>query len=186
MFSENCRCCREGEDMNETERLVWELEQRRLIAEVLLDYSHFVDRNDPQGLVAQVFCPDGCFELGSRHAVIGRAELALMFARTLALFSRTSHHVTNIKVIFTGAQTGAETAESTAYVYAWHLTVDGGRRIDLWGRYHDRHRLSAEGWRIATRRLTVAGSDGWIDPPFELAERLPNPTETPPPKITRR
>ena len=168
--------------MSETERLIWELEQRRLIAEVLIDYSHFVDRNDPDGLVARVFCEDGCFELGSRHAVIGRADLALMVARTLAPFSRTSHHVTNIKVTVTGA----ETAESTAYVYAWHLTVAGGRRIDLWGRYHDRHRLTAEGWRIANRRLTVAGSDGWIDPPFELSERLPNPQETPAPKITRR
>ena len=168
--------------MSDTERLVWELEQRRLIAEVLMDYSHFVDRNDPQGLVAGVFCEDGCFELGSRHAVIGRAELALMFARTLAPFSRTSHHVTNIKVTFTGA----ESAESTAYVCAWHVTAAEGRRIDLWGRYHDRHRLTAEGWRIANRRLTVAGSDGWTDPPFELSERLPSPADTPSPKITRR
>lgn len=168
--------------MNVTGRLVWELEQRRLIAEVLMDYSHFVDRNDPEGLVAQVFCEDGCFELGSRHVVIGRADLALMFARTLAPFRRTSHHVSNIRVTFTGA----ETAESTAYVYAWHLTATEGRRIDLWGRYHDQHRLTAQGWRIATRRLTVAGSDGWIDPPFELAERLPSPPETPPPKITKR
>ena len=172
--------------MIETARVVWELEQRRLIAEVLTDYSHFVDRNDPQGLVDRVFCEDGTFELGSRHAVIGRAELALMFAKTLAPFSRTSHHVTNIKVTFTGDQMGVEMAESTAYVYAWHLTADGGRRIDLWGRYHDRHRLTAEGWRIATRQLTVAGSDGWIDPPFELAERLPSPADTPSPKITRR
>ncbi len=167
--------------MSETERLLWELEQRRLIAEMLTDYSHFVDCNDPTTLVARVFCADGCFELGSRHAVIGRADLALMFARTLAPFSRTSHHVTNIRVTFTGA----DTAESTAYVYAWHLTLDG-RRIDLWGRYHDRHRLTTEGWRIANRRLTVAGSDGWVDPPFELAERLPSPAETPSPRITRR
>ena len=142
--------------MSETEHLVWELEQRRLIAEVLIDYCFFVDRNDPQGLVARVFCEHGCFELGSRHAVIGRADLALMFARTLAPFSRTSHHVTNIKMTFTGA----DTAESTAYVYAWHLTVAEGRRIDLWGRYHDRHRLTAEGWRIELRRLTVAGKIG--------------------------
>ena len=176
--------------MSETERLVWELEQRRLIAEVLMDYSYFVDRNDPEGLVARVFCADGSFELGARHAVIGRADLALMFAKTLAPFSRTSHHVSNIRVTFTGAQTGAQkgaqTAESTAYVCAWHLTAAEGRRIDLWGRYHDRHRLTAEGWRIANRRLTVAGSDGWIDPPFELAERMPSPAETPSPKITRR
>ena len=168
--------------MRDSERLVWELEQRRLIAELLIDYSHFVDRNDPQGLVAQVFCEDGCFELGARHAVIGRADLALMFARTLAPFSRTSHHVTNIKVTLTGA----DTAESTAYVYAWHLTAADGRRIDLWGRYHDRHRLTPEGWRIANRRLTVAGSDGWINPPFEGSERLASPPDTPSPQITRR
>lgn len=172
--------------MSETARLVWELEQRRLISEVLVDYSHFVDRNDPAGLVARVFCEDGCFELGSRHAVIGRADLALMFARTLAPFSRTSHHVSNIMVTLTGAHMGAETAVSTAYVYAWHLTADEGRRIDLWGRYHDQHRLTPEGWRIANRRLTVAGSDGWINPPFELADRLPSPIDTPSPKISRR
>jgi SnoaL-like domain len=168
--------------MSGTERLVWELEQRRLIAEVLMGYSLFVDRNDPAGLVAQVFCEDGCFELGSRHAVIGRADLALMFARTLAPFRRTSHHVSNIRVTFTGP----DTAESTAYVYAWHVMAEDGRRVEVWGRYHDRHRLTPEGWRIANRRLTVAGSDGWIDPPFELAERLPSPAETPSPKITRR
>ena len=168
--------------MSETTHLVWELEQRRLIAEVLMTYSHFVDRNDPQDLVARVFCEDGCFELGARNAVIGRKDLALMFAKTLAPFSRTSHHVSNIKVTFTGP----ETAESTAYVYAWHLTLAEGRRIDLWGRYHDRHRLTSEGWRIATRRLTVAGSDGWTDPPFELAERLASPADTPSPRITRR
>jgi hypothetical protein len=172
----------QGDTMSETERLVWELEQRRLIVDLLADYSHFVDRNDAALLVSRVFCEDGCFELGSGHAVIGRADLALMFARTLAPFSRTSHHVSNIKVTLTGP----DTAKSTAYVYAWHLTLAEGRRIDLWGRYHDRHRLTDEGWRIENRRLTVAGSDGWIDPPFEPSERLPSPAETPSPRITRR
>ncbi|MBW3095984.1 nuclear transport factor 2 family protein [Pseudohoeflea coraliihabitans] len=167
--------------MSQDEGLLWELEQRRLISEVLIDYCHFVDRNDPEGLVSEVFCEDGRFELGSRHAVIGRPDLALMFARTLAAFSRTSHHVSNIKIDLTGPQT----ARSTAYVYAWHVTVNEGRRIDLWGRYHDRHSLTDKGWRIASRRLTVAGSDGWIDPPFELAERLQSPAKTPSPKITR-
>jgi len=164
------------------ERLVWELENRRLITETLLDYSLYVDRNDPAMLVDKVFCADGCFELGARHAVIGRENLQLMFAKTLAPFSATSHHVSNVRIRFTGD----DTAESTAYVYAWHLTVADSKRIDLWGRYHDRHRLTAQGWRIATRRLSAAGSDGWNDPPFERVERLPNPMHTPSPQITRR
>ena len=167
--------------MIETEDLAWQLEQRRLIGEVLMDYSFFVDRNDPEGLVAAVFCEDGRFELGARHAVVGRAELSRMFAKTLAPFSRTSHHVSNIRVTLTGQ----ETADSTAYVYAWHVMEEDGRRIDLWGRYHDQHRMTPDGWRIAVRRLTVAGADGWIDPPFEFAERLPNPSNPPSPKITK-
>ena len=170
------------ETKSTNERLVWELVQRQRITETLLDYSHFVDRNDPAALVEQVFCVDGCFELGSRHAVIGRENLAKMFAKTLAAFTATSHHLSNVRIQFTSDTT----ADSTAYVYAWHSAVGDGRRIDLWGRYHDRLRLTPQGWRIADRRLSVAGSDGWENPPFELAERLPNPNHTPSPDITRR
>ena len=111
-------------------KLLWELEQRRRIEETLMDYSFFVDRNDPIELVNRVFCEDGCFELGSKHAVVGREQLALMFAKTLAQFTRTSHHLSNVRVSFDGD----ETADSSAYVYAWHVDASDGRRIDLWGR----------------------------------------------------
>lgn len=163
------------------ERVLWELEQRRLITETLQDYCHYVDRNDAQALATRVFAADGRFELGSKHAVVGREQLALMFAKTLCVFTRTSHHLSNVRIRFTGD----DTAESTAYVYAWHLAADDGRRIDLWGRYADRLRLTGEGWRIASRRLTVAGSDGWHNPPFELVDRLPNPSDPPSPRVER-
>jgi len=162
-------------------RLTWELEQRRLIEETLLDYARFVDRNDPVSLAGSVFCEDGQFELGSEHAVVGRAELERMFAKTLSAFSRTSHHVSNIRIRFVAD----EVAESSAYVYAWHIDARDGRRIDLWGRYHDTLRLTEEGWRIARRHLSVAGTDGWVDPPFELTERLPSADDLPSPTITR-
>lgn len=163
-------------------RLLWETVQRQLISETLQDYSYYVDRNDPAGLVEQVFCEDGEFELGARHAVVGRAELAKMFAKTLAPFRATSHHLSNIRIRFEGDAR----ATSTAYVYAWHIAADDGHRIDLWGRYHDHLRLTAAGWRIAVRRLSVAGSDGWLNPPFDVIERLPNPADPPSPKVTRR
>lgn len=162
-------------------RVVRELEQRRLITEVLQEYCTLVDRNDPATLVERVFAPDATFELGSRHAVVGRGELAKLFARTLAAFTATSHHVSNVRIAFDGEQA----ATSNAYVYAWHRTLDG-RRVDIWGRYDDRLVLLDEGWRIATRHLTMAGHDGWIDAPFEQVERLPNPVETPSPVVQRR
>ena len=163
-------------------RALWEVVQRQLITETLQDYCHYVDRNDPAGIVEHVFCTDGAFELGARHAVVGHEQLILMFAKTLAPFEMTSHHLSNVRIRFTGDAS----AESTAYVYAWHVAAAGGKRIDLWGRYRDQLRLTDAGWRIASRRLTVAGSDGWDNPPFDLSERLPNPVNPPSPRITRR
>jgi ketosteroid isomerase-like protein len=162
-------------------RIVWELEQRRLITETLQDYCHFVDRNDPQTLVQRVFATDATFELGSRRAVSGRAELAKMFAKTLAAFTSTSHHLSNVAITFDGD----DHADSSAYVYAWHRTADGAG-VQLWGRYADRLVRTEEGWRISNRRISAAGAEGWANAPFESPERLPNPDELPSPVITRR
>ncbi|MBL6751735.1 MAG: nuclear transport factor 2 family protein [Nevskia sp.] len=164
------------------ERRVWELQQRELITETLVNYCMQVDRNDPAQIVEQVFCEDGCFELGERHAVVGHDNLRLMFAKTLAAFSATSHHLSNVVIRFTGEAS----AEATAYIYAWHLHAADGHRIDLWGRYQDRLALTPKGWRISRRRLLAAGSDGWENAPFGAVERLPNPAHTPSPAITRR
>lgn len=161
--------------------ILWELEQRRLITETLLDYCEYVDRNDPTTLVRLVFTEDAAFELGSTRAVIGREELAKMFAKTLAAFSATSHHLSNVRIGFVGD----EAAESSAYVYAWHRTLDG-QQVEVWGRYHDRVRLTLEGWRIERRHLSMAGSHGWDAAPFEPVPRLANPHETPSPLIQRR
>ena len=162
-------------------RLVWELEQRRLITDTLTAYCTLVDRNDPAALVERVFSEDGCVELGARHAVVGRTELIKLFARTLAGFEATSHHLSNVVIDLHGD----DSATATSSVYAWHRTVDG-RRVEAWGRYADRLQLGPDGWRIAVRRLSMAGSDGWRDAPFEQIERLPNPSATPAPTVLRR
>ena len=162
-------------------RTVWELEQRRLIGETLVAYCEHVDRNDPATLVAEVFTPDAAFELGPDHAVVGRDDLAKMFAKTLCGFTATSHHLSNVRVELEGQ----DRARAAAAVYAWHQTLDG-RRVEVWGRYHDQLHLTAQGWRIAVRRISAAGADGWWGAPFELLERLPNPVDPPSPAIQRR
>ncbi len=150
------------------ERLLWELAQRPLIEGVLLDYCEAVDLNDPERLVTEVFAPDGRFELGSKRAVVGSEALREMFGKTFTQFDACSHHLSNVRITITGD----DTADASAYVYAWHRFVPGGERVDLWGRYHDRLRLVDGDWRIASRRLTVAG-DEWPGSPFERIPRKP-------------
>lgn len=162
-------------------RVVWELEQRRRITEVLQDYCTFVDRNDPANLVRRVFAPDATFELGAERVVTGHENLARMFAKTLAAFTATSHHLSNVRITFDGD----DAAHSTAYVYAWHRTL-AGERVEAWGRYNDRLALVGEDWRIANRHISMAGADGWKDAPFEWIERLPSASELPSPVIQRR
>lgn len=167
-------------------RMVWEQEQRRLITETLLDYCELVDRNDPEALVERVFAPDGAFELGSSRAVVGRENLAKMFSKTLAAFTATSHHLSNLRISFAESVSGAPgRAHATAFVYAWHRTV-GGDRVEVWGRYADTLVRTEAGWRIQSRRATTAGADGWANAPFEYIDRLPNPTDTPSPEVQRR
>ena len=98
------------ETRHKGDRVVWELVQRQQITETLLDYCHFVDRNDPVSLVDRVFCIDGCFELGSRHAVMGRENLARMFAKPLAPFAATSHHLSKVRIRFVGDDVAEFTA----------------------------------------------------------------------------
>lgn len=156
------------------EDLVWELEQRRQITETLLDYCEFIDRNDPDSVATNVFAEDGVFELGSQRAVVGRDNLAKMFAKTLAVFSATSHHLSNVHI----SLEGAEAATASAYVYAWHLTL-AGDRVEAWARYHDKLVLQPEGWRISSRHLSMAGTAGWDTVPFESINRKPNPVNPP-------
>jgi|SoiMethySBSTD1v2_1073268.scaffolds.fasta_scaffold233329_2 ketosteroid isomerase-like protein len=162
-------------------RVVWELDQRRRITEVLQDYCTYVDRNDPGTLVRKVFAPDATFELGSNRAVVGHENLARMFAKTLAPFTATSHHLTNVRIAFDGD----DHAHASASVYAWHCTA-AGARAEVWGRYSDRLVLLEEGWRIENRHISSAGADGWGDAPFQMIERLPSPAELPSPVIERR
>lgn len=160
---------------------MWELEQRRLITETLQEYCEQVDRNDPARLVELVFCEDASFELGARHAVVGHENLSRMFAKTLAGFSRTSHHLSNVKISFESDRS----ATSSAYVYAWHTTL-AGDRVEAWGRYHDRLRLTEAGWRIENRHISMAGHQGWGALEFEMIERLPSAATLPSPEVLRR
>jgi hypothetical protein len=131
---------------------------REAIADLLHGYCRYADLNDPDGIAA-CFTDDCVADYGpgvgapARGAEARRAEAA----RDLSLFAATSHHLSNITVTFDHA----DRARATSVLYAWHRPRDGGSDWTLWAQYHDVVVRTRSGWRIAERRMLVAGADGF-------------------------
>lgn len=132
-----------------------ELADRQAITDVLHAYCFHFDLNEPEA-VAALFTDDATIDYGPEAADIhGAAAIAPTIAVGLArTFAATSHHLSNVRITFTGA----DSAESVSYVYAWHRYVDGSPDGELWGRY--RHALVREpdGWKISSLVLEAAGT----------------------------
>jgi 3-phenylpropionate/cinnamic acid dioxygenase small subunit len=141
------------------------IESRAAIQDLLHRYCYCCDLNDPDGLAA-CFTDDCFVDYGpgvgpARRGAEARREEG---ARDLAMFSATSHHLSNVVVEF---ETD-DRARAKSTVYAWHRPADGGPQWRLWAQYHDVVARTPDGWRIAERRLLVAGSEnfpeswGWL------------------------
>lgn len=154
------------------EAAVWELTQRQAVEGVLLDYCQFVDALDIEG-VSNLFAEDGQMDLGLGRVWQGRAEiLKNMSGRLEQDYTHTSHHLSNIRIVFDGR----ERASASSYVFAWHRQSSDGRERKLFGRYFDDLVMTGEGWKIKRRRLRMAGHDGYPrvpgqPEPFELIPR---------------
>lgn len=151
---------------------VWELRQRLAVESVLLDYCQFVDALDIEA-VAGLFTEDGEMDLGWGRVWHGRQQVyENMSSRLEQDYTHTSHHLSNVRIAFTGR----DRATASSYVFAWHRQAADGRERKLFGRYFDDLVLTTEGWRIRRRRLRMAGHDGYPrvpghDDPFELIPR---------------
>lgn len=132
------------------------------VTDTILDYADYVDRCEPEKW-ADLFCTDGSFDEG--RIVEGRENLDVHVRKLLKLFTSTAHHITNIRV----DRTGAETADASCYVYAWHRKTDG-EDFEIWGRYLDRFRVEDGRWRFEHRRVEMFGSRGW-DIPLDRVPR---------------
>ena len=56
---------------------------------------------------------------------------------------------------------GADRATGITYLHAWHRFADGRRDGHVYGEYRDIFVRTTDGWRIAERRLLVAGEEGF-------------------------
>jgi ketosteroid isomerase-like protein len=132
-----------------------ELADRQAITDLIHGYCFHFDNNEPDA-VAALFTEDATVDYGPEAAtIVGSAAISTTIALGLEqTFAATSHHVSNIQIMFEGL----DHARAVTYLYAWHRYVDGSPDSELWGRY--RHRLvrTGAGWRFTELLLEAAGT----------------------------
>jgi len=133
---------------------VRELADRQAIADLIHAYCLHFDNNEPEE-VAALFAANAVVDYGPEATtIVGADSIAATIAVGLTnTFAATSHHVSNVQIVFEDA----DRARSVSYLYAWHRYVDGSPDGELWGRYRHRFVRTPDGWRIAELRLEVAG-----------------------------
>lgn len=150
------------------------------ITRVLNEYCNALDRMDLPRLCA-LFTEDCLVEYGPEEWLQSRGAAAL--ERSLARmwrWARTSHHLSNVQVEFTGD----DEAGVQSYVQAWHERPDGATATVL-GQYHDRFVRLAAGWRIAERRMVMNGSDSGFAVNINPLDRISAPEGWQPPAGAR-
>ncbi len=98
---------------------------------------------------AGLFCQDGVF---FDDDVVGREAIAARCKMLLSRMERTSHHITNVRVV----SVDGDEAAVDAYVYAWHI-MNGGEIWEVWGRYFSTLRCVDGRWLFADHRIRSAG-----------------------------
>jgi uncharacterized protein (TIGR02246 family) len=148
--------------------LLQQLLDRQEIAAVMAEYARLADLNQPERQAA-TFAADGRVSYHPGEWSAGRAALTDKLRTALAGYTRTSHHVSNIEIGFTGP----DTATAQSAVIAWHRRHDGSEWT-LYGRYVDRWTRTEAGWRLAERELRAAGSVGRDDRELPPLGRAPS------------
>jgi ketosteroid isomerase-like protein len=147
-----------------------ELMDRVKLTNLVNEYCRALDQMDLQS-VAAVFTPDCLVEYGpedlfNSHGADGLVrDLGRMWR-----YTRTSHHLSNVQITLEDE----DHARGVSYVMAWHERPDGTTGI-LYGQYHDKFVRTAQGWRIAHRRLYMNGNDAGFQVKINPFPRTPAP-----------
>ena len=132
---------------------VRQLIDRQAITDVIHEYCRNVDLYR-LAVVAALFTDDCLVDYGpTLGSATGAREVASTLAAGLVRYRATSHHVSNVQLAFDGP----DRATGVTYVYAWHRMRNGRPDAHLWAQYHDVFVRCGVEWRIAERRLKVAG-----------------------------
>ena len=135
-------------------------ETRAAISDVLTTYCTLMDRREFEAMAEQVFTRDVVESHGEGFPdARGRAGVAIQFARMMAPFEGFMHTISNIRF-----EPGPDDAVRTwTYFLAFHWFIETGpdplRPADMitTGVYEDVFVLTAEGWRINSRKRRNVG-----------------------------
>lgn len=153
---------------------------RQAIADVLVEYCLALDRMDLPRLAA-LFTDECIVEYGPEPALRSRGAAALQESlQRMWRWQRTSHHLSNVLVEFTGP----DAARVTSYVHAWHERADG-TTATIFGQYQDRFLRLGNHWRIAERRMEMMGSDAGFKVNIFPFDRIAAPADWVAPDIDR-
>lgn len=125
----------------------------------LLGYCRCVDEGDIDGFVDQY--TEDCIQDEGPMSARGQDDIRQRVTGVIKRYSATSHHLSNVSMAWRDDGTIA----ATSSVYAWHRPLKGPD-LEVWGRYIDVLRYERGGWRIAHRKLEVAGLQGMDSNPF--------------------
>lgn len=125
------------------------------IVDLTIAYCWALDEHDWAAL-HRVFLPDAEAELGA-GIERGIEAIVARVSAVLAPLDASQHLVTNHQVRLDG-----DRAECRCYFQAQHVrrAAEGGRNFLVGGRYEDEVVRTADGWRIARRRLVPIWRDG--------------------------
>ena len=126
-----------------------EREDRQDISELLVRYATSIDRRD-WPLFRTVFTDDCELDYGEIGAWKGVNAVTEFMEKVHALAGHTMHRLSNIAITVDGDQALART-----YLDGLMMAPDNKSAANPIGFYDDEIVRTADGWRIARRRLTL-------------------------------
>lgn len=117
------------------------------IEQLLHRYCHNADYNPPEAM-RKLFTDDAVFEIGAMNVRCEGLEAILAFFNHARGSFPPSQHVTSNLVI----EGEGDNAQCSSYLQMVTI-VDGTAQIGITGRYMDKLRRTADGWRLSERTI---------------------------------
>jgi ketosteroid isomerase-like protein len=132
------------------------LRDKQAITEICYRYAIALDARDWAAL-RTCFTADATAYYRDGNPSRGYPAIERRVRSALAPLSATQHLIGNVAVTLDGDE-----AHSVCYLQAQHVRpgTAGGETLIVAGRYLDHFVRTADGWRIARRRLKIAWTDG--------------------------
>lgn len=124
-------------------------DDRQDVTDVLVRYATGIDRRD-WPLFRTVFTADCALDYGEIGAWSGVDEVTAFMEQIHAKAGHTMHRLSNHAVTVDG-----DAARASTYVDVLIFAPDNNSGVNAVGFYDDELVRTAEGWRIARRRLTT-------------------------------